>query len=238
MNLVPEDIIIFESVSAGYTKQPVLQNITFRIKKGEFVYLIGKTGAGKSTLLKLLYAELKPLTGTLQIGNFITNRLSSHQIPFLRRKLGIVFQDFQLLPDRTVAENVAFAMEVIGVTDKNKIRNRVSDVLMMTGLSTKLHSYPHQLSGGEQQRTVIARAIVNEPLILIADEPTGNLDPEVTTAIMELLMKINRSGTAVLMATHEHDLIRRYPARVLECREGTIFSGEIPQENAHFGYYL
>mgnify|MGYP001386799959 CR=1 FL=1 len=126
MNVAPEVIIVFEAVSAGYTNQPVLQNLNFRVRKGEFVYLIGRTGAGKSTLLKLLYAELKPQTGIIQIGNFVTNRLANHQIPFLRRKLGIVFQDFQLLPDRTVAENVAFAMEVIGITDKNRIRNRVS----------------------------------------------------------------------------------------------------------------
>lgn len=217
-----EPIIRFTDVSAGYQGRSVLEDVSFELQKGEFVYLIGRTGSGKSSLLKLVYADLIPSQGTVEVAGVNIGSLKSKDIPMLRRKLGIVFQDFQLLPDRNVAENVEFAMRATGWRDRTLIKNRLSDVLMLVGLSAKMQHMPHQLSGGEQQRVVIARALVNDPLLLIADEPTGNLDPEVTDHIMQILQKINNMGTAILMATHEHSLIERYPARVLECVEGHL----------------
>ncbi|MBK9448689.1 MAG: ATP-binding cassette domain-containing protein [Bacteroidetes bacterium] len=218
-----EKILEFKDVSSGYSERTVLQNVNFSILKGEFVYMIGRTGAGKSSILKMIYADLLPAKGQLTVGDYNITKLKNREIPFLRRKIGIVFQDFQLLPDRDIYENIRFAMRATGWTDKTKINNRINELLAKVGLSAKLHSRPHQLSGGEQQRVSIARALINDPLLLLADEPTGNLDPEATDMIMEILFRINLAGTSVIMATHEHDLIRRYPARTLECREGSVF---------------
>lgn len=218
-----EKILEFKGVSSGYSERTVLQNVNFNILKGEFVYMIGKTGAGKSSILKMIYADLLPAAGSLTVGEYDIAKLKNRDIPYLRRKIGIVFQDFQLLPDRDIYENIRFAMRATGWTDKTKINNRISELLAKVGLSGKLHSRPHQLSGGEQQRVSIARALINDPLLLLADEPTGNLDPEATDMIMEILFRINLAGTSVIMATHEHDLIRRYPARTLECRDGSVF---------------
>jgi cell division transport system ATP-binding protein len=215
-------IVQFSHVSTGYLDQNVLTGVDLSIAKGEFVYLIGKTGSGKSSILKMIYADLKPRIGTVRIAGQDLTKISRKQIPFLRRKLGIVFQDFQLLPDRSVYENIRFALRATGWTDNAKITNRVNEVLMKVGLSHKMKSMPHQLSGGEQQRVTIARALINDPVLILADEPTGNLDPEATQNIMEILFRINLAGTAVLMATHEHDLIRTYPARTLECRDGAL----------------
>ncbi|MBL0015391.1 MAG: ATP-binding cassette domain-containing protein [Bacteroidia bacterium] len=218
-----EKILEFKDVSSGYSERTVLQNVNFSILKGEFVYMIGRTGAGKSSILKMIYADLLPAKGQLTVGDYNITKLKNREIPFLRRKIGIVFQDFQLLPDRDIYENIRFAMRATGWTDKTKINNRINELLAKVGLSAKLHSRPHQLSGGEQQRVSIARALINDPLLLLADEPTGNLDPEATDMIMEILFRINLAGTSVIMATHEHDLIRRYPARTLECRDGSVF---------------
>ncbi|MBX3103058.1 MAG: ATP-binding cassette domain-containing protein [Bacteroidetes bacterium] len=218
----PDAILRFTDVFAGYNEQAVLQGVNFSMQKGEFVYLIGRTGAGKSSILKLIYADMIPTRGTVEVAGYETRHLKRSDIPLLRRKLGIVFQDFQLLPDRNVADNVEFAMRATGWRDSALIRNRLNDVLMLVGLSAKMKHMPHQLSGGEQQRVVIARALINDPHLLIADEPTGNLDPEVTEHIMDILLKINNMGTAVLMATHEHSLLQRYPARILECIEGIV----------------
>lgn len=217
-----EKIIEFSGVSSRYSDRSVLQDVNFSILKGEFVYLIGKTGAGKSSLLKMIYADLKPETGILRVGGYDIPKIKNKDVPYLRRKIGIVFQDFQLLPDRDVHDNILFAMRATGWTDKTKIKNRMQELLARVGLSNKLHSFPHQLSGGEQQRVTIARALVNDPLLLLADEPTGNLDPDATDMIMEILFRINLAGTAVIMATHEHDLIRRYPARTLEVKDGGV----------------
>ncbi len=217
-----EKILEFTNVFTGYQDRNVLENVNFSILKGEFVYMIGRTGAGKSSLLKMIYADLLPDTGNLMVGDYEITKLKNKEIPFLRRKIGIVFQDFQLLPDRDIYENIRFAMRATGWTDKNKINNRISELLAKVGLSGKLKSRPHQLSGGEQQRVSIARALINDPILLLADEPTGNLDPEATDMIMEILFRINLAGTSVIMATHEHDLIRRYPARTLECRDGKV----------------
>jgi len=202
--------------------QAVLKDIDFKIEKGEFVYIIGRTGSGKSSLLKTLYADLDLRLGAVEVAGYNIAKLKPKNIPFLRRKVGIIFQDFQLFADRTVTENLTFVMKATGWKDKTKIKTRLAEVLMRVGLGAAADKMPHQLSGGEQQRVVIARALINEPVILIADEPTGNLDPEVSYGIFNLFKEINRSGTAILMATHNHGFIKDYPARVLKCEEGKL----------------
>lgn len=217
-----EQVVQFNQVSAAYDQKIMLQQVTFGIGKGEFVYLIGKTGAGKSSILKMIYADLLPASGMVNVAGFDIGSINRKKIPDLRRKLGIVFQDFQLLPDRNVMDNIRFAMKATGWKDKQKMNNKITELLVRVGLSSKGKSMPHQLSGGEQQRVAIARAMINDPIIMIADEPTGNLDPEATRNIMEILFQINIAGTAILMATHEHDLLRQYPARTLECADGGL----------------
>ncbi|UXX77999.1 ATP-binding cassette domain-containing protein [Reichenbachiella carrageenanivorans] len=202
--------------------QAVLHSISFEIGKGEFVYLVGRTGSGKSSLLKTLYADLDLRTGTAEVAGFDISSLKSKNVPYLRRKIGIIFQDFQLFADRTVAENLIFVMKATGWKDKVKIKTRLAEVLMRVGLGAAADKQPHQLSGGEQQRVVIARALINEPVILIADEPTGNLDPEVADGIFNLFLEINRNGTAILMATHNHNFINNYPHRTLKCEDGKL----------------
>jgi cell division transport system ATP-binding protein len=200
----------------------VLRDINFDIEKGEFVFLVGRTGSGKSSLLKTLYADLDLRLGDINVAGFNIRGINDSQIPKLRRKLGIIFQDFQLFPDRTVDDNLMFVLKATGWKDNGKMRARLSEVLMQVGLGSVEKKMPHQLSGGEQQRVVIARALLNEPLILIADEPTGNLDPEVSNGILKLFQQINKSGTAVLMATHDYPLIKKFPARILKCENGRV----------------
>jgi cell division transport system ATP-binding protein len=201
----------------------VLTDLSFDIEKGEFTYLVGRTGSGKSSLLKTLYADLPLRLGDINVAGFNIREMKTHQVPLLRRKIGIIFQDFQLFPDRTVGENLIFVMRATGWKESAKMKACLAEVLMKVGLGSVEKKMPHQLSGGEQQRVVIARSLINEPLILIADEPTGNLDPEVSNGIMKLFQQINKSGTAILMATHSYGLIKRFPARVLKCEEGKIF---------------
>jgi cell division transport system ATP-binding protein len=200
----------------------VLAEVTFDIQKGEFVFLVGRTGSGKSSLLKTLYADLPLRLGDITVAGFGIRGIRSKDVPTLRRKLGIIFQDFQLFNDRTVTENLMFVLKATGWRDNMKMRARIGDVLMQVGLGSVEKKMPHQLSGGEQQRVVIARALLNEPQILLADEPTGNLDPEVSHGIMKIFQQINNSGTAVLMATHSYGLIKKFPARVLKCEEGKV----------------
>lgn len=200
----------------------VLSNINFTIDKGEFVFLVGRTGSGKSSLLKTLYGDLPLRLGDIHIAGYNIRQIKRNQVPLLRRKIGIIFQDFQLFPDRTVGENLNFVMKATGWKEGAKTKGRLAEVLMQVGLGSVEKKMPHQLSGGEQQRVVIARALINEPLILIADEPTGNLDPEVSNGILKLFQQINKSGTAVLMATHSYGLIRKFPARILKCEETNI----------------
>ncbi len=200
----------------------VLRDINFDIEKGEFVFLVGRTGSGKSSLLKTLYADLDLRLGDINVAGFNIRGIKDSQIHKLRRKLGIIFQDFQLFPDRSVDDNLMFVLKATGWTDNGKMRARLSEVLMQVGLGSVEKKMPHQLSGGEQQRVVIARALLNEPLILIADEPTGNLDPEVSHGILKLFQQINKSGTAVLMATHDYPLIKKFPARILKCENGKV----------------
>lgn len=214
------------SLSNAYIYQKenlILSDVNFSIHKGEFVYLIGKTGSGKSSLLKTLYADLWLEKGHGQVAGFELENIKYKEIPFLRRKIGIVFQDFQLLPDRNILQNLRFFMEAMGWVEKPKIDERIQEVLDLVGLPDVLKKHPHQLSGGEQQRIAIARALLNHPEILLADEPTGNLDPEKSIEILKLFFKINEvSETAVLMATHELDLIERFPRRTLYCDGGLI----------------
>ena len=201
----------------------VLDNISFDIEKGEFVFLVGRTGSGKSSLLKTLYGDLPLRLGDISVAGFNIRDLKSKEVPLLRRKIGIIFQDFQLFPDRSVGENLNFVMKATGWKEGAKTKSRLAEVLMQVGLGSVEKKMPHQLSGGEQQRVVIARALINEPLILMADEPTGNLDPEVSSGIMKLFQQINKSGTAVLMATHSYGLIKKFPARVIKCDNNKIF---------------
>ncbi len=217
-----EPIVQITDASIFQEDQTVLNNINLEIAKGEFVYLVGRTGSGKSSLLKTLYCDLPLHMGSIRICDFQIEKIKRKEVPMLRRKLGIVFQDFQLLPDRTIAENIFFVMKATGWKDKAKMKSRLADVLMKVGLGAVSNKMPHQLSGGEQQRVVIARALINEPAILIADEPTGNLDPEVSEGIFKTFEDINRSGTAILMATHDFKLIENYPKRTLTCGNGRV----------------
>jgi cell division transport system ATP-binding protein len=204
----------------------VLKNINLTINNGEFVFLVGSSGAGKSTIIKLLLKEMEPTTGTIIVGDKDITKYRRRDIPFHRRNIGVVFQDFRLLQDKTVYENVAFAMEVIEAPPK-EIRRQVPIILSMVGLSRKSGLYPQQLSGGEQQRVSLARAMVNSPSILIADEPTGNLDPDMSWDIMKTLVEINQRGTTILMATHASDIVDRMKKRVIEIENGIITRDEM-----------
>ncbi len=214
-------MIELKNVTVKFDDQIVLDHISFALQPGEFVYLVGQTGTGKSSLLRLLYFDLKPSTGIVQISKYNSSTITKRQIPFLRRHLGIVFQDFKLLEDRNVYDNVAFALFVTN-TKRSEIKKKTLHVLADVGLSHKRNHMPHELSGGEQQRVVIARALVNEPFVLLADEPTGNLDPTSSMEIMELLLKINMRGTAILMATHNYEIVKKYPARIIQLKEGEL----------------
>ena len=215
-------VLRLEKVTLSYGERVVLSEVSLRMGKGDFVYLTGRTGSGKTSLLRSIYGDLRPTSGEIYVGDMRVDTLSPKELPFLRRKLGIVFQDFQLLPYRTVFENVALTLEVTGWRDKRKIRERVLDTLMRVGLSARKDAYPHELSGGEQQRTCIARALVGAPLLLLADEPTGNLDPEVGAQILALFHQIARWGTAVLLATHNPQHLRDMPAPTYLCQDGKL----------------
>ena len=219
-------MIELNSVTVSFDGQVVLDNVDFSMKSGEFVYLVGQTGAGKSSLLRLLYMDLKPSSGRVMVAVFDSAAIKPREIPYLRRRLGVVFQDFKLLEDRDVYENVAFALYATN-TRRSETKKRVLLALADVGLSHKRLQMPHELSGGEQQRVVIARAIVNSPPLLLADEPTGNLDPGSSNEIMELLQKINMRGTAILMATHNYELVKKFPARIIQLKDGKIVDVEL-----------
>lgn len=214
-------VIEFRNVSINYGERDILRDINFELFNGEFIYLIGQTGSGKSSLLKIIYRDRLPDYGEVNVAGYDVPKLPNRRVPYLRRSLGIVFQDFQLMNDRNVYENVAFAMKVTGAKSRF-IKQRVLEVLSMVGLSHKRKSMPSDLSGGEQQRIVIARALVNEPRIMLADEPTGNLDPEAAHSIMELFQTINNRGMAVLMVTHNYEIVRAFPHRTLKLDNGTV----------------
>jgi cell division transport system ATP-binding protein len=222
MSFNNDPIIRVQNASIFQESDTILNDVSFDIEKGEFVFLIGRTGGGKSSLLKTLYADLTLRLGDVEVAGYNIRKIKSVEIPMLRRKIGIVFQDFQLLQDRSVADILTFVMKATGWKDSSKIKARLAEVLMRVGLGSVGSKMPHQLSGGEQQRVVIARALLNEPVMLMADEPTGNLDPEVSEGIFKLFLEINNSGTAILMATHDHTLLKSYPARVLKCENGVV----------------
>jgi len=214
-------IIEFRGVSKLYAGDIGLDQATFSVDREEFVFLVGSTGSGKSTVMRLLIKELEPTNGVIRVAGRNLSDITHKRVPYYRRNLGVVFQDFKLLPSRTVYDNVAYALQVTGGTRK-EIRAKVPDILRLTGLSTKLHNYPDQLSGGEQQRVSIARAFVNHPPLVLADEPTGNLDPETSIDIMRLLYRINRTGTTILVATHDQAMVDKMRRRVLELERGRI----------------
>lgn len=220
-------MIEFVDVTKVYDNNTLaLKNVSLTIEKGDFTFLVGSSGAGKSTIMKMLFKEINPTQGKLIFNNTDVTNLKKNQIPFYRRKIGVIFQDFKLIPTLNVYENVAFALRVTGETTKD-IRKKVPIALSLVGLSSKYKSFPNELSGGEQQRVSIARAIVNNPTVLIADEPTGNLDPETAMGIMDTLITINKSGTTILMATHAKDIVDSMRKRVVAIENGTIIRDEI-----------
>ena len=219
-------VISFQGVEKRYSATDVaLHNVSFDIYPGEFVFLVGQSGSGKSTTMKLLIKESEPTAGEIRVAGRDLAKIPRQRVPYYRRNLGVVFQDYKLLPTRTVYENVAYALQVTGGS-RREIRDKVPDILRLTGLSTKLHNLPTQLSGGEQQRVAIARAFVNHPPLLIADEPTGNLDPETSIGIMQLLYRINQTGTTVLVATHDVAMVDKMRRRVIELANGEIVRDE------------
>jgi cell division transport system ATP-binding protein len=215
-------IIELDRLAVYQNENLILSNVSLSISKGEFVYLIGKTGSGKSSLLKTIYAELPVRVGTAKVAGFDLRLLRRKDVPMLRRKLGIIFQDFQLLMDRTINENLIFVMRATGWKDKRQMQKRLLEVLAKVNLGNKGSKMPHQISGGEQQRVAIARALVNDPEVILADEPTGNLDPESSEGIISLLMDIAGTGRAVIMATHNYTFFDKYPAPTLLCENGKV----------------
>jgi len=215
-------VITLKNVDIYQPKHLVLSNVNLQIQSGEFVYLIGQTGSGKSSLLKVIYGELPIGAGEGMVAGFDLKKLSERDIPYLRRKLGIVFQDFHLLTDRTIEKNLEFVMRATGWENKKLMHDRMLDVLEKVGLRSKLKKMTHELSGGEQQRVVIARALLNNPEVILADEPTGNLDPDTSEEIVLLLREISRSGTAILMATHDYQIIKNLPSRIIKTQTGSL----------------
>jgi cell division transport system ATP-binding protein len=222
----PKPVVEFRGVAKEYDSGDIgVEQATFSVARGDFVFLVGPSGSGKSTLIRLLIKELEPTGGKIRVAGRDLTEITEKGIPYYRRNLGVVFQDFKLLPNRTVYDNVAYALQVTGHSRK-EIRAKVPDILRLTGLATKLHNYPDQLSGGEQQRVSIARAFVNHPPLLVADEPTGNLDPETSIGIMQLLYRINRTGTTVVVATHDREMVDRMRRRVIQLEQGRVIRDE------------
>lgn len=219
-------MIRLENVTVTHKNKNSLTEVTLSIGAGEFVYLLGPSGAGKSTILKLIYMDQLPASGLVTVGEFRSDSVKKREIPYLRRQLGIVFQDFRLLRDRNVYDNIAFALMVID-TPKAEIPKKVMRVLAEVGLSNMKNRMPYELSGGEQQRVVIARALVNNPIVILADEPTGNLDPDISMEIMELLARINKNGTGLVMATHDYEIVRKIPRRTIRLDKGRVISDTV-----------
>ena len=220
---MPLPVLELKNVSIYQENRLILSNINLEVNHGEFIYIIGKTGSGKSSFMKTLYADLPLTSGEGHIVEFDLPTLKENDIPFLRRKIGVVFQDFQLLPDRTVAGNMMFVLKATGWKDVAQMDAKIQEVLDNVGMIAHANKMPHQLSGGEQQRVAIARALLNDPEFILADEPTGNLDPQTSVEVMELLKKINSLGKTVIMATHDYALLMKFPSKTLKCEDGSIF---------------
>ena len=216
-------ILSLKNVTIYQENKVVLSQVNLDVNEGEFLYIIGKTGSGKSSFMKTLYGDLTLTEGTGNIGGYDLLNLKDKDIPYLRRKIGIVFQDFQLLPDRSVKKNMLFVLKATGWTDANAIKEKIEDVLDKVGMKDLANKMPHQLSGGEQQRIAIARALLNDPEFILADEPTGNLDPQTSAEVLEVLRKINANGKTVIMATHDYALLMKFPFKTLKCEDNTIF---------------
>ena len=221
--IMSEPILFLRNVTIYQENKVILANINLEVNNGEFIYIIGKTGSGKSSLMKTLYADLPLTEGQASIVDFDLATLKEDNIPYLRRKIGIVFQDFKLLPDRSVKENMLFVLKATGWTDKNEMELKIDEVLDKVDLKSIANQMPHQLSGGEQQRVAIARALLNDPELILADEPTGNLDPQTSVEVMEVLRKINANGKTVIMATHDYALLMKFPSKTLKCEDSKIF---------------
>lgn len=216
-------ILSLQDVNIYQSGNKIISDINLSINSGEFIYIIGKTGSGKSSFMKMLYADIPLTEGQGTIVDYDLNGLIDQDIPFLRRKIGMVFQDFKLLYDRTVTENLVFVLKATGWTDLQKINDKIEEVLQKVGMANMANKMPHQLSGGEQQCVAIARALLNDPELILADEPTGNLDPQTSSEILELLKKINAQGKTIIMATHDYALLMKYPSKTLKCEDGAIF---------------
>jgi len=218
-----QTVLALNNVTIYQEGRTILSDINLEVKHGEFIYLRGKTGSGKSSLLKTLYGDLPLTEGTGHIVDFSLETLKEDEIPFLRRKIGIVFQDFKLLPDRSINDNMLFVLKATGWTDLNDMNNKIEEVLTKVGMQDFGNKMPHQLSGGEQQRVAIARALLNDPEFILADEPTGNLDPQTSTEVLEVLKTINALGKTIIMATHDYALLMKYPSKTLKCEDTKIF---------------
>ncbi|WP_333693726.1 cell division ATP-binding protein FtsE [Flavobacterium sp.] len=218
-----QPIVSLQNVTIFQDENMVLQNISLEVNRGDFIYIIGKTGTGKSSFMKTLYADLPLKSGEGNIVDFDLKQLKEKEIPYLRRKIGIVFQDFKLLPDRSIFENLEFVLKATGWKEKAEMQFKIDEVLEKVGMKSMVHKMPHQLSGGEQQRVAIARALLNDPELILADEPTGNLDPQTSVEVMEVLRKINQNGKTIIMATHDYALIMKFPSKTLKCEDSTIF---------------
>ncbi len=218
-----EAVLSLKNVSIYQSNKVILSNINLEVQHGEFIYIIGKTGTGKSSFIKTLYADIPLTTGEGNIVGYNLVNLQEKDIPYLRRKIGIVFQDFQLLPDRNVAANMLFVLKATGWTDASEMQNKIDEVLDKVGMKGFANKMPHQLSGGEQQRVAIARALLNDPEFILADEPTGNLDPQTSVEVLDVLKKINANGKTIIMATHDYALLMKFPSKTLKCEDGSIF---------------
>jgi len=218
-----EPILFLRNVTIYQEEKVILSNINLEVNHGEFIYIIGKTGSGKSSFMKTLYADLPLIEGQASIVNFDLATLKEDEIPYLRRKIGIVFQDFKLLPDRTVNENMLFVLKATGWTDSIEMQNKIDEVLDKVDMKAFASKMPHQLSGGEQQSVASARALLNDPELILADEPTGNLDPQTSVEVLEVLRKINAAGKTVIMATHDYALLMKFPSKTLKCEDSSIF---------------
>ena len=222
-------LVQFENATIIQNKQTILSDVNIEVQEGDFTFLIGKTGTGKSSLIKTLYADLPLQSGTGRVSDFNLAEIKQREIPFLRRKLGVVFQDFKLLPDRSIFENLSFVLKATGWKDKKEIKERIEEVLDSLGVGSISGKYAFELSGGEQQRVAIARALLNEPELIIADEPTGNLDPQTSLEIMEVFRGLHQKGMTIIMATHDYNMIVKFPGKILRCDSGKIY--EVVQKN-------